>query len=127
MESVCTTSFSREKVETLIPTSPPPLADGGIGSCDPKKRCGDPKGPTSPICAFAKKSLGKRLHSLHSLHQTRKKRLGELLAATDRAKGVRLAGRSIGGNVVIPPKDDAPTLSELGVRKRESAEAIGAT
>ena len=52
------------------------------------------------------------------------RRLGELLAATERAKGTRLAGRSIGGNAVIPPKDDTPTLSELGVTKRESAETL---
>lgn len=51
------------------------------------------------------------------------RRMGEMLAETERAKGTRLAGRDIGGHVVLPPRDDAPTLSELGLTKRDSSEA----
>jgi N6-adenosine-specific RNA methylase IME4 len=51
------------------------------------------------------------------------RKIGELLLDTERAKGVRMAGRTIGGHALIPPKDDAPTLAELGLTKRESAEA----
>ena len=41
-----------------------------------------------------------------------------------RAKGTRGAGRpKIGGNTVLPPEDDKPPLSDLGISKRESAKA----
>jgi len=36
---------------------------------------------------------------------------------------MRLAGRKIGGSPEIPPKDDSPTLSDLGLTKKESSEA----
>ena len=51
------------------------------------------------------------------------RRMGELLASTKRAKGTRLAGKDIGGPVVLPPKNEAPTLAELGLTKKESSEA----
>jgi len=53
------------------------------------------------------------------------RKMGEMLAATERAKGTAGLGRpSLGGAVVLPPKDDIPpTLAELGVTKRESSEA----
>ena len=53
------------------------------------------------------------------------RRLGELLKQTKRAKGTRTKGGGgfSGGNVVLPPEDAAPTLADLGISKRESAEA----
>lgn len=51
------------------------------------------------------------------------RKMGEMLQATERAKGVRVAGGTTGGPVVLPPADDAPTLADLGVTKRESSEA----
>jgi len=50
-----------------------------------------------------------------------------VLAATPRAKGVRMAGRSIGSHITLPPKKDTPTLATLGISKRESAEGGAAT
>lgn len=52
-------------------------------------------------------------------------RMGELLRETDRAKGTRgqLQGNPLlGGDIMIPPKHE-PTLSDLGLTKRESSEA----
>ena len=40
-------------------------------------------------------------------------KLGEMLRATERAKGTRLAGRKIGCHPALQPKDDSPTLSDL--------------
>jgi len=53
------------------------------------------------------------------------RKMGEMLQATDRATGTAGRGRpSLGGSVVLPPKEDIqPTLAELGVTKRESSEA----
>ena len=51
------------------------------------------------------------------------RKMGQMLAETERAKGTQLAGRDIGGHVVLPPKNNAPTLSELGLTKRDSADA----
>lgn len=52
------------------------------------------------------------------------RRLGEILKANPPAKGTRGMGRpKIGGIKQEPPKDDIPTLEQLGVTKRESAEA----
>jgi len=49
--------------------------------------------------------------------------MGELLAQTERAKGTDKAGRpTIDGNRVLP-SNPPPTLAELGITKRESAEA----
>jgi hypothetical protein len=46
---------------------------------------------------------------------------GELLADMEKAKGSRDAGRpSIGGSTKRPPKDNTPTLSDLGVTKTQS-------
>jgi len=53
------------------------------------------------------------------------RKIGQMLLATERAKGVRLDGKTkgnIGGNVVLPPKNE-PTLATLGISKRESVEA----
>ena len=52
------------------------------------------------------------------------RKMGEMLAATPRARGVRMAGRSVGGRIVLPPKAGTPTLAALGISKRESAEAV---
>jgi len=51
------------------------------------------------------------------------RKMGEMLAATERAKGTRVAGGNTGGPVVLPPVEDAPTLAELGITKRESSDA----
>jgi hypothetical protein len=49
--------------------------------------------------------------------------MGELLKATERAKGTRGAGRpKLGTNQREVPKN-APTLAELGVTLKESMEA----
>jgi N6-adenosine-specific RNA methylase IME4 len=52
------------------------------------------------------------------------RRMGELLAETERAKGVRTIGgdKRSGGTMASPP-ESAPTLAALGIKKRESAEA----
>jgi hypothetical protein len=48
--------------------------------------------------------------------------MGELLTATQRAKGAMGIGKPKKcGNVVLPHSE--PTLAELGISKRESAEA----
>jgi hypothetical protein len=50
-------------------------------------------------------------------------RLGEMLTATERAKGTQLHGKDkFGGHIVLPPKE-TPTYAELGITKRESSEA----
>lgn len=52
--------------------------------------------------------------------------MGERLAETERAKGVRVKGgskRVTGGNIVLPPEDSEPTLVELGISKRQSSMA----
>lgn len=53
------------------------------------------------------------------------RRMGELLAETERAKGTAGAGRpEKGSHRMLPPKpESAPTLAALGISKRESAEA----
>jgi hypothetical protein len=52
------------------------------------------------------------------------RKMGEMLAATERAKGSAGAGRpALGGARTLPPKPETPTLAALGISKRESAEA----
>ena len=50
------------------------------------------------------------------------RKLGEMLAASPKATGVRMAGSSVGGAKVEPPTD-TPTLADLGLTKKESAVA----
>ena len=52
------------------------------------------------------------------------RKMGQMLKETERAKGMRAIGgdKRSGGTVMLPP-EDAPTLSALGLSKRESAEA----
>ena len=52
------------------------------------------------------------------------RKMGQMLKETERAKGMRAIGgdKRSGGTVTLPP-EDAPTLSALGLSKRESAEA----
>jgi len=52
------------------------------------------------------------------------RKMGEMLAATERATGTRTlgGGDGAGGNMVSPPAS-VPTLAELGVTKRESSDA----
>ena len=49
--------------------------------------------------------------------------MGEMLQATDRAKGASAGGikESPRGSYIVP-RDTQPTLSELGVTKRESSD-----
>lgn len=52
------------------------------------------------------------------------RRMGEMLAAAELNRGTAGQGRpKKGGNAIEPPKDETPTLAELGVSKRESSEA----
>lgn len=52
------------------------------------------------------------------------RKLGEILMATPKAKGTEGLGRpKLGGNKMEPPKQDVPTLAELGLSKKESAVA----
>lgn len=52
------------------------------------------------------------------------RKLGEMLQATPKSSGVKLAGRdSFGGTKTEPPNTDAPTLADLGLTKKESAVA----
>jgi len=54
------------------------------------------------------------------------RKMGELLTKRDPPKGTRgtLRGRDAsGGYVLLPPEKVEPTLAELGVSKRESAQA----
>jgi len=56
--------------------------------------------------------------------------MGEMLAATERAEGTRsqLRGRKASGGIsMLSPEHKEPTLAEIGLSKRESAEAIPAT
>ena len=49
------------------------------------------------------------------------RKLGGMLEQTPRASGVKKAGTVLGGSKVELPKQDAPTLAELGLTKKESA------
>jgi hypothetical protein len=50
------------------------------------------------------------------------RQLGDMLKATDRAKGTVLNGKdSFGSTKMEPPKNDAPTLSDLGIDKKTSS------
>ncbi len=50
------------------------------------------------------------------------RRAGQLLAEMPKAGGARVNGRdSLGGPIVVPPKNDAPTLSDLGITKNDSS------
>ncbi|MBI4024224.1 MAG: hypothetical protein HY360_04530, partial [Verrucomicrobia bacterium] len=54
------------------------------------------------------------------------RKIGEMLAQTERAKGSmgQLKGKdSSGGISMLPPENNAPTLADFGLTKRESAEA----
>lgn len=51
------------------------------------------------------------------------RKMGQMLLATKRAKGVRLKGKDIGGPVAVPPNKQVPTLKDLGISKNESSEA----
>lgn len=57
----------------------------------------------------------------HSYATRAEIRLGEMLAETERAKGTQ-PSKTHGGHMELPPSD-TPTLSELGITKRESSEA----
>lgn len=49
------------------------------------------------------------------------RRAGEILRDMEKAKGVRMAGRdSLGGSIVKPPSDDAPTYADLGLNKTQA-------
>jgi hypothetical protein len=53
------------------------------------------------------------------------RRMGELLLATERAKGNKgtLKGKQpSGGSAVLPPEKTEPTLREIGVSKRKDSE-----
>ena len=54
------------------------------------------------------------------------RKMGQMLKETERNPGVRTkgGGKGAGGSVALPPADK-PTLADLGISKRESAEAHG--
>ena len=57
--------------------------------------------------------------------QEAERRMGELLAATERAKGAKGNPGGRGAAIVQSPDATAqPTLAELGLSKRESAQAV---
>ncbi len=50
------------------------------------------------------------------------RRAGQMLAEMPKATGAEVRGRdSFGGHIVVPPKNDAKTLADLGVTKNESS------
>lgn len=49
------------------------------------------------------------------------RRAGQMLAEMPKAKGTQLNGKSIGGHIVVPPKNDEKTLADLGITKNESS------
>ena len=53
------------------------------------------------------------------------RKLGEMLRAAPKAKGAKTVGgdKRSGGTISAPPEDDAPTLADLGLTKKESAVA----
>jgi len=51
------------------------------------------------------------------------RRAGEMLRDMEKAKGTAGQGRpSLGGATMLPPKDTPPTLSEIGITKRQSSD-----
>jgi len=74
-----------------------------------------------------RKGLGKEaVQYCESYSRRAEIRMGEMLLATERAKGTKgsFKGKDISGSyLALPPEDDPPTLLELGISKRESAEA----
>lgn len=55
------------------------------------------------------------------MRELAERRMGEMLAATPRAKGVKgqLKGRKPSGSrVMLPPEKNVPTLAALGISKR---------
>jgi hypothetical protein len=53
------------------------------------------------------------------------RRAGEMLRDMEKAKGTagQLKGRDAsGGAIMLPPEDNAPTLSEIGITKRQSSD-----
>ena len=88
---------------------------GGKGS-DPGRRWRD---KSALDCNFQKESVD----YAHTVVIDAETLLGEFLATGPKAKGTAGTGRpKLGGTKKKPPKD-APTLSDLGLTKRESAEA----
>jgi len=53
------------------------------------------------------------------------RKLGEMLQTAPKARGAKTVGgdKRSGGTVSAPPEDDAPTLADLGLTKKESAVA----
>lgn len=44
-----------------------------------------------------------------------------MLAEMPKAVGTKLNGKNIGGHIVVPPINDAKTLSDIGITKNESS------
>ena len=72
-----------------------------------------------------RKGLGEEAVQYAKSYAVRAERkMGEMLQATERAKGARTVGgdKRSGGTVALLPEDQ-PTLAELGITKKESADA----
>jgi hypothetical protein len=50
------------------------------------------------------------------------RKAGKLLEKMEKNEGVRMNGRdSFGGNMMLPPKEEIPTLAELDITKTQSS------
>jgi DNA modification methylase len=72
-----------------------------------------------------KHDLGKEAVAYaHEIEIMAEIKLGEILAVMEKNKGTQLSGKdSFGGYAVLPPIDEAPTLEEMNITKRLSAES----
>jgi hypothetical protein len=72
-----------------------------------------------------KHDLGKEAVAYaHEIEIRAEIKLGEILAVMEKNKGTQLSGKdSFGGYAVLPPIDEAPTLEEMNITKRLSAES----
>lgn len=69
-----------------------------------------------------KKGLGQEsIQYAHSIMIDAERKMGEILKATQRNLGAK--GSIVTGNTRLPVTDETPTLADLGISKRESAEA----
>ena len=93
---------------------------------DPEIKQRDDKGRILPSAPRNAEALGEEAIQYaknYALEAERK--MGEMLAATERNPGTR-PNIEYGGHMTLPPSD-VPTLAELGLTKRESSDALFST